>query len=126
MHLYATAAAHRYIFDAKRLGSGAYGSVYGATDTLTDRRVAIKCIGSIETNQDLKMLLREVIFLRSLPHPNLLQISDIVAPTPRSSDALRLVTPVYDTTLHWVIKNQPLTPLHRKHILVSLCRGLAA
>ena len=36
--------AHRYLFDAKPLGSGAYGSVYGATDTLTSRRVAVKCI----------------------------------------------------------------------------------
>lgn len=117
----------RYVFDDKPLGTGAYGSVYGATDALGNRRVAVKCITftSEVSTQDLRMLLRETRLLRTLPHPNILQLNDIIEPTPLSCNTLRIVTPLYDTTLHWVLKNQSLSTLHRRHILVSLCRGLA-
>ena len=64
-------------------------------------------------------------FLRSLPDPNILQLVDSIRSHTELSASVRLVTPLYETNLHLVCKQQMLTPIHRRHIMVSIGRGLA-
>lgn len=93
-------------------------------------RVAIKCIMEVSTPHDLKTLLREIRMLRSLPHPNLLQLQNL--DTLETSDvelkqacsSVRLVTPLYDTNLHAVIRSQELTVEHRAHVICHILRAL--
>ena len=64
----------RYSLDAKTVGEGAFGRVHGATCRITGQRVAVKTVEKVEEAGLLRMLLREIIILQHLPHPNLLQV----------------------------------------------------
>ena len=59
--------------------------------------------------------------LRSLRHPNVLQLRDMIVPQslgPRGWKDVYLVTRLYDTNLHRVIySGQPLTDAHVQYIL---------
>ena len=116
----------RYVCGAEPIGRGAYGLVHAALDKSTGRHVAIKAVADVRTATDLRLLLREMRFLRHLPHPNVLQMSDMTCDRSASLAAsVRLVTPLFDMNLHVAIRRYKLSALHRQHIMVSICRGLA-
>lgn len=63
----------------KKLGSGAMGSVYLATDTVLHRKVALKAVGpKVTKTGDFKArFLREARTLAKLNHPHVVQIYDV-------------------------------------------------
>lgn len=65
----------------RKLGKGTYGSVFEARDTASNERLAIKNVKSIfEDLTEAKHMLREICILRSLNHPNIVKIKDIIIP----------------------------------------------
>lgn len=68
----------RYV-KLEKLGEGAYGKVYKALDTTTNRLVAIKKSNlSLEQEGVPHFVLREIAFLKALDHPNVLKIENVV------------------------------------------------
>ena len=66
----------------RSLGSGSYGEVVEAFDKQCNRRVAIKRLLNIYSQQktDVKRLYREIHILRNLDHPQIIQLEDVVCP----------------------------------------------
>ena len=78
---------------------------------------------------DAKRLLREIRLLRTLRHPNVLHLIDMMPPPALAPDGWRdvyLVTRLYDTNLHRVIySSQPLSDAHVQYMLFQIFRALA-
>lgn len=65
----------------RKLGKGTYGSVFEAKDNTTNERLAIKNVKSIfEDLTEAKHMLREICIMRTLNHPNIVKIKDIIIP----------------------------------------------
>jgi mitogen-activated protein kinase 1/3 len=60
-----------------QIGFGAYGSVFAAIRRLTGNTVAIKRVSTLKSDTiSTKRLLREIMILKSLSHPNVVKILD--------------------------------------------------
>lgn len=65
----------------RKVGKGTYGSVFEAKDTQTSEKLAIKNVKSIfEDEIEGKHMLREICIMRTLDHPNIVKIKDIIIP----------------------------------------------
>jgi mitogen-activated protein kinase 1/3 len=65
----------------KKLGAGSYGSVCQATDNRSGDTVAVKQVtGIFDDVVDAKRMLREISILRTMDHPNIIKIKDIIVP----------------------------------------------
>jgi len=136
------------------IGKGAYGLVCAAEDLspkltpaeeaspTTESGAALlappakamvavkKVIEPFNDHTDCKRLLREIRFLRSLRHPNVLHLTDILPPASLSPAAsswtdVYLVTRLFDTNLHRVIySGHALTDAHVQYILWQVFRAL--
>eukprot|EP01012_Entosiphon_sulcatum_P064332 TRINITY_DN9312_c0_g1_i1.p1 TRINITY_DN9312_c0_g1~~TRINITY_DN9312_c0_g1_i1.p1 ORF type:complete len:406 (+),score=53.33 TRINITY_DN9312_c0_g1_i1:765-1982(+) len=114
----------------KKVGSGAFGLVWSATD-LHDpsaRAVAIKKVtNAFEHTTDTKRLLREILLLRHLDHVNILCIKDLMCPKDANQlfSSLFIVTELMDTDLHHVIQSpQQLSDQHVQYFVYQLLRAL--
>ena len=58
----------------EKLGDGAFGTVWEATDELLDRKLAVKFLTSTEEQLDEKALLRQARSLALVAHPNLVVV----------------------------------------------------
>lgn len=67
----------------RKLGRGAFGAVYLARDNEQGIEVAIKQVKGIfdSTKEDTKRMLREISILRTLNHPSIIKIRELVLPT---------------------------------------------
>ena len=73
-HRYVTKSVYRLMH---QIGFGAYGSVYAAIHRLTGNIVAIKRVSTLKSDTiSTKRLLREIMILKSLSHPNVVKILD--------------------------------------------------
>eukprot|EP00929_Paragymnodinium_shiwhaense_P008939 TRINITY_DN11293_c0_g1_i2.p1 TRINITY_DN11293_c0_g1~~TRINITY_DN11293_c0_g1_i2.p1 ORF type:complete len:698 (+),score=153.16 TRINITY_DN11293_c0_g1_i2:55-2148(+) len=108
----------------KKLGHGAYGSVYLCECRRTGEEVAVKHIK--DAHRGGKSTLRELVLLARLRHENLVYLLDFPAvPTPDVRDVF-LVLPYMHTDLHKVIKSgQELTEKHVQAVTCQILRGLA-
>jgi serine/threonine-protein kinase len=62
----------------RKIGEGASGTVYQATDLMLQRQVAVKCMkGCVEHAQRGDQIMREAQLLASLRHPNIVDIYDV-------------------------------------------------
>ena len=118
----------RYVIH-KRVGKGAYGSVFSATDTVTGTEVAIKCIADVfRTAEDAKRALREAAILRQAEHPNVIGCRGVLRP-PSASEftTLWLVLDKAEWDLRTVLsmKMKEWTATHVEHILHQTLCGLA-
>jgi serine/threonine protein kinase len=87
-----------------KIGGGAYGVVYKATDTQTGLLVALKKIKTeVEEDGIPATALREIVFLRQLKHDNVVKLKDIVM----EPGKYLLVFEYMDSDLHSVMKNLP-------------------
>lgn len=65
----------------RKVGKGTYGSVFEARDTTIGEKIAIKNVKSIfEDEIEAKHMLREICIMRTLDHPNIVKIKDIIIP----------------------------------------------
>lgn len=109
------------------VGSGAYGVVVAATDTLTGKPVAIK---KIEKGLDHPILskrtLRELKILRLIQHENVIGIITIQLPANnRDFDGIYVVSELMETDLTSIIKSkQALSDQHCQFFLYQILRGL--
>ncbi len=93
----------------RKIGSGAYSSVWDAIHVESGKKVAIKKETDVFDDLiDCKRLLREVKLLRSLQHPNVVRLTDLLTP-PRATvanfDTIYLVLDIADASLANLIKS---------------------
>lgn len=60
------------------IGSGAYGAVLNAYDSVYSRNVAIKKLKPISDAVDLKRILREIVIMKNVNHENIIELYDII------------------------------------------------
>ncbi len=113
----------------KKIGTGAYSSVWDAIRVSTGRKVAIKKETDIfEDLVDCKRLLREVKLLRRLQHPNVVKLIDLfIQPKASFSDfnTIYLVLEIADASLATILKSKlHLDPRQVRKIMYNLMIGL--
>ncbi|KMZ08947.1 uncharacterized protein Dsimw501_GD16072, isoform C [Drosophila simulans] len=114
------------IFDVrKRMGKGAYGIVWKATDRRTKNTVALKKVfDAFRDETDAQRTYREVIFLRAFRcHPNIVRLLDIF----KASNNLDfyLVFEFMESDLHNVIKRgNVLKDVHKRFVMYQLINAI--
>jgi mitogen-activated protein kinase 1/3 len=111
----------------KQIGSGSYGYVVEATQLSTGKKVAIKRLNNIfEDAVDCKRILREVVLLRKLNHPNLVNIIEIIEPTDiKNFDAIYVVLEYAQSDLKKLFKSPiHLEMVHIQTLLYNILVGL--
>ena len=111
----------------KQVGSGSYGYVVQAIQKSTGKKVAIKRLNKIfEDVIDCKRILREVVLLRHLEHPNLVHIIEILEPTdPKNFDSLYVVLEYAQSDLKKLFKSPiHLEMIHIQTLLYNILLGL--
>jgi mitogen-activated protein kinase 1/3 len=113
----------RYDF-VRLLGQGAFGVVFEGRDRRSSTGVAIKRIPlPSESSLDIKRTLRELKLLRTLRHPNITALLDVVGPSSLSS--VYLVLELMDTDLCRVLaRHQRLSTDHIRHFTYQLLKAL--
>lgn len=109
------------------VGSGAYGVVVQALDTVTGQHVAIKKIEKgLEHPTLAKRTLRELKILRLIQHENVMPIITIQLPLGRTQfEEIYVVSELMETDLTSIIKSkQPLSDDHCQFFLYQILRGL--
>ena len=122
------------------VGCGTGGLVFSATDTVLDRRVAIKRLSLSSVHTCRQRFLREVRIMRKLDHENVVTIYDFFhSPPPLEDDAaatdaadipslspsfIYIVQELLDTDLGAVIHSGQMTPSHCRLFAYQLLRGL--
>lgn len=111
----------------RKVGSGAYGFVVAATDTLRDKQVAIKKIGNaFDDLVDAKRMLREVRLMRQFDHPNIVKLYDIMEP-PSLEDFkdIYIVTELMSTDLQKILYSKTrLSAEQEQYLLYQLLAGV--
>ncbi|KPJ07738.1 Putative serine/threonine-protein kinase C05D10.2 [Papilio machaon] len=108
----------------KRLGKGAYGIVWKATDKKTKDVVAIKKIFDAFRNQtDAQRTFREIIFLQSFRnHPNIVKLHSIHKAL--NNRDIYLGFEYMETDLHNVIKRgNILKDIHKRYIMYQMLKA---
>ncbi|KAH8356641.1 hypothetical protein KR084_010973 [Drosophila pseudotakahashii] len=114
------------IFDIrKRLGKGAYGIVWKATDKRNKDTVALKKIfDAFRDETDAQRTYREVIFLRAFRHhPNIIRLMDVF----KAGNNLDfyLVFEFMESDLHNVIKKgDVLKDIHKRFVMYQLINAI--
>lgn len=106
----------------EKLGEGTYGKVYLGVDKITGLRVALK-ISKFPMHEEgvPSSTIREICFLRSLKHPNIIVLQDVVM-TPKK---LGLIFEYMKCDLHQLIeKSANLSEITIKKILFQILKAL--
>lgn len=109
------------------VGSGAYGVVVQALDTVSGEQVAIKKIEKgLEHPTLAKRTLRELKILRLIQHENIINTKTIQLPRSREEfDEIYVVSELMETDLTSIIKSkQALSDDHCQFFLYQILRGL--
>jgi len=108
----------------RRLGKGAYGVVWKATDRKSSTIVAVKKIFDAFRNRtDAQRTFREIVFLKEFgSHPNIIQLLNVHRAA--NDKDLYLVFEFMETDLHHVIKKgNILKGIHRQYIMYQLFKA---
>lgn len=113
----------------KPVGSGSYGLVCSADDTLRGEKVAIKKVKDVfEDLVDAKRILREIKLLAHLgSHENVVNLVDLMAMPANSKnfEDLYIVTDLFECDLDRIVSSsQNLTDAHHQYFMYQLLRGL--
>lgn len=108
--------SHYQVLDI--IGRGAYGIVCSALNTETGEPVAIKKVSRLfEDPVDSKRVLREILLLSFLSHPNVLSLKDIFEPpNPDNFSDLYIITELMNTDM------QTLLRLSKKRLTAGHCQ----
>ena len=108
----------------QKLGKGAYGIVWKATDHKTGGLVALKKIfDAFQNATDAQRTFREVIFLQQMDaHENIVQLQGVLKAD--NDRDLYLVFEYMETDLHAVIRANILEPVHEQYILYQSFKAL--
>ena len=108
----------------RRLGKGAYGVVWKATDRRSGTVVAVKKIFDAFRNRtDAQRTFREIVFLKEFGnHPNIIQLLNVHRAS--NDKDLYLVFEFMETDLHHVIKKgNILKGIHKQYIMYQLFKA---
>jgi mitogen-activated protein kinase 1/3 len=111
----------------KHIGSGSYGYVVEAIQKSTGKKVAIKRLNNIfEDAIDCKRILREVVLLRKLNHPNLVNIIEILeASNLKTFDTIYVVLEYSQSDLKKLVKSPiHLETIHIQTLVYGILTGL--
>eukprot|EP00750_Incisomonas_marina_P018282 INCI2802.2.p1 GENE.INCI2802.2~~INCI2802.2.p1 ORF type:complete len:370 (+),score=63.49 INCI2802.2:345-1454(+) len=113
----------------KEIGSGSYGLVCSADDSVAGCKVAIKKVANVfDDLVDAKRILREIRLLRHLTgHANITAIRDVMTSPVNSTSFkdLYIVTDLFECDLDRIItSDQDLTDSHHQYFLYQILRGL--
>ena len=126
------AVDHRYHIH-KRVGRGSQGIIWSALDSSNDppqREVAVRRVEhGMEQLAAAKRLLRELRLLKTVKHPNIIQLYDIMLPPSTNVLLWKHVYVVYElmpTDLEYLIRSgQTLTAAHARYFSAQLFSALA-
>lgn len=106
-----------------QLGKGAYGIVWRAVDRRTKQVVAIKKIfDAFQNATDAQRTFREVMFLQSLKHDNIIKLLNVHRAD--NDKDLYLAFEFMETDLHAVIRARILEDVHKQYIIYQLLKTL--
>ena len=110
----------------KKLGKGSYGSVYECIHVKTQEKFAIKKIDDIESNSDVKRVIREIMVLKAFNHENLLTLKAIFLEEKEKFFDVYLVTDLMDFDMFKVIRKgrKELTGEHIQYIMYQVFLGM--
>lgn len=110
----------------KRVGKGAYGIVWKATDRKSRRTVALKKIfDAFQNSTDAQRTFREIMFLQELNqthHPNIIRLLNVIKAD--NDRDIYLVFEYMEINLHAVIRANILEKVHKKYILYQIIKSL--
>jgi len=109
------------------LGHGSYGQVAEAYDRFMNRRVAIKRVLNIFSNEtDARRIYREMYILRQMRHPDIITLLDLIPPKDLASfQDLYMVFEYVDTDLYKLILSpQYLSDVHIQTLLYHMVVAL--
>ncbi|GAB5355354.1 hypothetical protein AAMO2058_000198600, partial [Amorphochlora amoebiformis] len=110
----------------KRVGKGAYGIVWKATDRKSRRTVALKKIfDAFQNSTDAQRTFREIMFLQELNmshHPNIIRLLNVLKAD--NDRDIYLVFEYMEINLHAVIRANILEQVHKKYILYQIIKSL--
>ncbi|CAF2479680.1 unnamed protein product [Rotaria sp. Silwood2] len=115
----------RYYEIQKRLGKGAYGIVWKATDKRSKEVVALKKIFDAFRNQtDAQRTYREIVFLREFgEHPNVIRLHNVLRAD--NDRDIYLVFEFMEADLHNVIrKGNILKETHKRYVMYQLLKAM--
>jgi mitogen-activated protein kinase 1/3 len=128
------AGKHTFTVDTRysmirTIGSGAYGVVISASDTHSDKNVAIKMVPkAFQDEIDAKRILREIKLLKHFRHDNIVSLLDMMPPNVKYLEDFTdvyLVTDLMETDLHRIIySKQKLSIDHAQYFIYQVLRGL--
>lgn len=109
----------------KRIGKGAYGIVYKASEKKSRQQVAIKKIFDAFRNKtDAQRTYREILFLKSFQrHPNIITMLDVFKAV--NNKDLYVIFEYMENDLNKVIRDNLLKDVHIRYIMFQLCNGLS-
>jgi len=108
----------------QRLGKGAYGIVWRATDRRTGKGVALKKIfDAFQNSTDAQRTFREVMFLLKLQnHENIVRLENVLKAD--NDKDLYLVFDFMETDLYAVIKADILQDIHKRYVMYQALKAL--
>lgn len=108
----------------QRLGKGAYGVVWKATDNETGETVALKKIfDAFQNATDAQRTFREIMFLQELAgHENIVRLNDVVKA--ENNRDIYLSFEYMDTDLHAVIRAGILEEIHKQYVVYQMLKAL--
>jgi len=108
----------------QKLGKGAYGIVWKATDRKSKEVVAVKKIfDAFQNSTDAQRTFREVVFLQQMAdHDNIVKLCGAFKAD--NDNDLYLVFEFMETDLHAVIRANILQDLHKKYIMYQCFKAL--
>ncbi|XP_047122579.1 mitogen-activated protein kinase 14 isoform X1 [Hydra vulgaris] len=113
--------------DLNAIGTGAYGQVCSAKDTMTGMQVAIKKLSRpFQSVLHAKRAYREIRLLKHMCHENVISLLDTFTPqqTLEEFQDVYLVTCLMGADLNNITKVQTLTDEHVQFLVYQLLRGL--
>jgi p38 MAP kinase len=119
-----------YYQDLHLIGIGAYGQVCSATDTRTDKKVALKKVANaFATTTHARRIYREVSLLKHVSrvdHENIIHLYDVFtsASSVENFHDIYLVTDWMSTDLNKLTKSQKLNDGHVQFFVYQILRGL--
>ena len=107
-----------------RLGKGAYGIVWAATEKRTGRRVALKkCFDAFRNGTDAQRTYREIMYLQQLAgHDSIIRMQHVIRA--ENNRDIYLTFDHLETDLHAVIRANILEEIHKKYIIYQLLKAL--
>lgn len=107
----------------QRLGKGAYGIVWKATDKKTKETVALKKIfDAFQNDTDAQRTFREIMFLQELNHENIIGLTNVIKA--ENDKDIYLVFDYMETDLHAVIRANILEDIHKQYIIYQLLKSV--